>query len=88
MTLLGFASAPMTVWAQTLRMRIIPSALHGRAFALLRLVMQAGAPVGSAVVGLVLPVAGMAAAIAFSAVAVGVPGVAVSAIKGLRRAEA
>lgn len=28
--LLGFFSGPMTAWAQTLRMRIIPPELHGR----------------------------------------------------------
>jgi MFS family permease len=88
MALLGFASAPMTIWAQTLRMRIIPPAQHGRAFALLRLVMQAGAPVGSAIAGFVLPVAGMAAAITVSAATIGVPGIAGFGIKGLRRAEA
>ncbi len=88
MTLLGFASAPMTIWAQTLRMRIIPRAQHGRAFALLRLVMQAGAPVGSAIAGFLLPATGMAAAIAASAAAIGVPGLAGLRIKGLRRAEA
>jgi MFS family permease len=87
MMLLGFASAPMTIWAQTLRMRIIPRTQHGRAFALLRLIMQAGAPVGSAIAGFVLPVAGMAVAIAASAATIGVPGLAGLGIRGLRRAE-
>lgn len=87
MMLLGFASAPMTIWAQTLRMRIIPPAQHGRAFAMLRLIMSAGAPVGSAIAGFVLPVAGIAAAIAASAAAIGIPGIAGLGIKGLRRAE-
>jgi MFS family permease len=88
MALLGFASAPMTIWAQTLRMRIIPPAQHGRAFALLRLIMQAGAPIGSAIAGFVLPIAGTAAAVAASAAAIGLPGIAGFGIKGLRRAEA
>jgi MFS family permease len=88
LALLGFASAPMTIWAQTLRMRIIPPLQHGRAFALLRLIMQAGAPVGSALAGFILPVAGMAAAIAASAAAIGLPGIAGFGIKGLRNAEA
>ena len=87
LTPLGLAGEPMTIWAQTLRMNIIPAALHGRAFALLRLIMQAGAPVGSAVAGLLLPMAGMAAAIAASAAAIGVPGLAGLAIRELRRAE-
>jgi MFS family permease len=46
----GMFSAPMTVWAQSLRMRRIPPALHGRAFATLRTLMQATPPLGSALV--------------------------------------
>lgn len=40
----------MTVWAQSLRMRQIPAALHGRAFALLRTLMQGTLPLGSLLV--------------------------------------
>jgi MFS family permease len=47
---LGLLSAPMTVWAQSLRMRRIPPALHGRAFATLRTLMQATPPLGAALV--------------------------------------
>ncbi|MEH1130353.1 MFS transporter [Micromonospora sp. CPCC 206061] len=47
---IGLLSAPMTVWAQSLRMRRIPPALHGRAFAALRTLMQATPPLGSALV--------------------------------------
>jgi MFS family permease len=46
----GLFSAPMTVWAQSLRMRRIPPALHGRSFAALRTLMQATPPLGSALV--------------------------------------
>jgi MFS family permease len=46
----GLLSAPMTVWAQSLRMRRIPPALRGRAFALLRTLMQATPPLGAALV--------------------------------------
>ncbi|SDE28092.1 MFS transporter [Glycomyces harbinensis] len=46
----GLFSAPMTVWAQSPRMRRIPPELHGRAFALLRTLMQATPPLGSAMV--------------------------------------
>ncbi|GAA4706694.1 MFS transporter [Phytohabitans rumicis] len=45
---IGLLSAPMTVWAQSLRMRRIPPELHGRAFATLRTLMQATPPIGSA----------------------------------------
>lgn len=48
MTALGFVSAPMTAWAQTLRMREAPAAMHGRLFALLRTAMQATPPIGAA----------------------------------------
>jgi MFS family permease len=47
---IGLLSAPMTVWAQSLRMRRIPPTLHGRAFATLRTVMQATPPLGAALV--------------------------------------
>lgn len=45
---IGLFSAPMTVWAQSLRMRRIPPALHGRAFATLRTLMQATPAIGAA----------------------------------------
>jgi len=47
---IGLLSAPMTVWAQSLRMRRIAPELHGRAFAALRTLMQATPPLGSALV--------------------------------------
>lgn len=46
----GAFGAAMTVWAQALRMRRIPGALHGRAFAALRTLMQATPPLGAALV--------------------------------------
>jgi len=51
----GLFSAPLTVWAQSLRMREIPSEQHGRAFALLRTVMQGATPLGGAAAGLLSP---------------------------------
>ncbi|WP_152363231.1 MFS transporter [Microlunatus speluncae] len=45
--LIGLLSAPMTVWAQSLRMRRIPSELHGRTFAVLRTLMQGTLPLGT-----------------------------------------
>src|SRR5262249_5459313 len=47
---IGLLSAPMTVWAQSLRMRRIPAALHARAFATLRTLMQGTPPVGTILV--------------------------------------
>jgi MFS family permease len=72
--LLGFFSAPMTAWAQTLRMRIIPPELRGRSFALLRTLMQAGYPAFSGIGGFLLPVVGLSAMIGLSVSLVGVPG--------------
>jgi MFS family permease len=46
--LIGLLSAPMTVWAQSLRMRRIPAELHGRTFAVLRTLMQGTLPLGTA----------------------------------------
>ena len=48
MAALGFVSAPMTAWAQTLRMREARPAMHGRLFAVLRTAMQAAPPIGAA----------------------------------------
>jgi MFS family permease len=86
LALLGFLSAPLTAWAQTLRMRIIPAELRGRTFALLRTLMQAASPTGSGVAGLVLPVIGLMPLIGLSAVLIGSPGLAGSQVKELRDA--
>jgi hypothetical protein len=50
----GICSAPMTVWAQSLRMRLVPAGAHGRLFALLRTTMQATPPAGAALAALTL----------------------------------
>ncbi|MBF8190273.1 MFS transporter [Nonomuraea sp. K274] len=47
---IGLFSAPMTVWAQSLRMARIPAPLRGRGFAILRTLMQATPPIGAACV--------------------------------------
>jgi hypothetical protein len=86
--LLGAFSAPMTVWAQTLRMQMIPPELHGRAFALLRLLMQAGNPLGAALSGALFPLLGLLGLIAASAVVIGMPGAAGLAVRDLRLAVA
>jgi MFS family permease len=63
----GAAAAPLTPWAQTLRMAIIPEEMRGRAFALLRMLMQSGRPIGGALAGFVLPVLGVTGTIALVA---------------------
>jgi hypothetical protein len=83
----GLCSAPLTIWAQTLRMRIIPERLRGRTFALLRTLMQSGGPLGGAIGGLLLPAIGVTAMMVTAAVIVGVPGVLGSRVDELRRDE-
>ena len=60
--IIGLFSAPMTVWAQSLRMERIPRPLHGRAFTALRTLMQATPPVGAALVTPILHAGGLGAA--------------------------
>ena len=87
LVLLGFFSAPLTIWAQTLRMQIIPEQLHGRAFALLRTLMQSAGPLASGGAGLLLPILGISAMILLSASLVGVPGLFGAGVKQLRLQE-
>jgi MFS family permease len=85
--LLGFFSAPLTIWAQTLRMKIIPSALRGRTFALLRTLMQATTPLGGVVGGVMLPMVILPGVILISALLMGIPGVIGYRVRALRDAE-
>jgi MFS family permease len=82
----GACSAPLTIWAQTLRMQIIPERLRGRTFALLRMLMQSGNPIGGALAGALLPTLGIAGLVGISALAVGVPGLLGYRVKALRQA--
>jgi len=81
--LLGFFSAPMTAWAQTLRMRVIPPRLHGRSFALLRTLMQASSPAFSGIGGVLLPAVGLTAMLALSAGLIGGPGLIGTQVRAL-----
>jgi predicted MFS family arabinose efflux permease len=69
---LGMCAAPMTAWAQSLRMRLVPPEAHGRLFALLRTAMQATPPAGAALAALVI---GRGAVVTVAAIAatIGVP---------------
>jgi len=84
--LLGFFSAPLTIWAQTLRMKIIPPDMRGRTFALLRTLMQGATPIGGALAGFLLPVVGMQMIIGLSSLVIGGPGLVGTQVKELRRA--
>lgn len=72
MAALGFVSAPMTAWAQTLRMLQAPATMHGRLFAVLRTTMQATPPAGAALAA-ILGRYGPAAVIGVVAVIMGMP---------------
>jgi MFS family permease len=70
----GLLSAPMTVWAQSLRMRRIPPEMHGRAFAALRTLMQSTSPVGAAIAAPVLVHSGLGWTAAVMVALAGLPG--------------
>jgi MFS family permease len=84
LSLFGFFHAPLTIWAQTLRMQIIPEGLRGRTFALLRTLMQGTSPVGGIVAGFMLPVVGIFAMIGLSVSLIGTPGLLGYRVKDLR----
>jgi MFS family permease len=65
---LGLGSAPMTAWAQSLRMRLVPAEAHGRLFAVLRTIMQATYPLGVVLAALIVPHGTTATVLAISAV--------------------
>ncbi|TDC26496.1 MFS transporter [Streptomyces sp. 8K308] len=70
----GLLSAPMTVWAQSLRMRRIPPELHARSFAALRTLMQGTPPLGAALAAPLLTHAGLATSVLTMTVLAGAPG--------------
>lgn len=81
-----YISAPLTIWAQTLRMQVIPPEMRGRTFALLRTLMQGATPLGGALAGFLLPVLGMQLMIWLSSIVIGAPGLVGMQIKELRQA--
>ena len=88
LTLFGFFNAPLTIWAQTLRMRIIPEHLRGRAFALMRMLMQSSNPFGGLIAGFLVPVLGLVALVGLSAGLVAAPGALGLRVQALRQAGA
>ena len=84
LTLLGLFQAPLTIWAQTLRMQIIPEKLRGRTFALLRTLMQSASPAGGIIAGFLLPAVGIIAMISLSVGLMGTPGLLGYRVKDLR----
>jgi len=80
----GLFEAPLTIWAQTLRMAIIPERLRGRTFALLRMLMQGGGPLGGAAGAVLVPALGMGTLVALTAGIMGTPGIAGLRVRALR----
>ncbi|HXJ64075.1 MAG TPA: MFS transporter, partial [Actinomycetota bacterium] len=80
----GLLASPLTVWAQTIRMRLIPERLRGRVFGTIRTLIQSTPPVGAAVAGALLAGAGVAAAALAMAAAVAGPGLAGLRSRSLR----
>jgi predicted MFS family arabinose efflux permease len=74
--LFGAFSGPMTVWAQTIRMRIVAPQWRGRAFATLRMIMQSGRPLGGAIGGEALALLPLGASIAATGLIVALPALA------------
>lgn len=87
LVLFGAFSAPLTIWAQTLRMQVIPEPLRGRAFALLRTLMQGANPLGGIMAGFLLPLLGLPAIIGLSTLVIGLPGLLGYGVKTLRSAD-
>jgi MFS family permease len=70
----GLLASSLTAWAQTIRMRLIPPALRGRVFALLRTFMQSTPPIGAVVAGALLAGGNPIPAIAAMAALIAIPG--------------
>jgi MFS family permease len=81
----GLCTAPMTAWAQTLRMTAVPPEQRGRLFALLRTLMQATPPLGAGLAGAALP-RGVGVTMAAIAGVMGLPALALAPdLLGFRR---
>ncbi len=74
LALSAFCTGPLTVWAQTLRMRLIPAHLRGRVFGLLRTSMQAAPLLGGLAASVLLAGPGLRVAVLATALFIGVPG--------------
>ncbi|HEY7280318.1 MAG TPA: MFS transporter [Actinomycetota bacterium] len=80
----GVFGSPLTVWAQTIRMRLIPGELRGRVFGMIRTLIQSTPPIGAALAGAVLAGPGVGAVAAAMSLAVAGPGVVGLWSKALR----
>ena len=83
--LFGAFSGPMTVWAQTIRMRIVAPQWRGRAFASLRMIMQSGRPLGGAIGGEALALLPLGLSIAATGLIIAIPAIAGALHPALRQ---
>lgn len=74
LALVGLLTSPLTIWAQTIRMRLIPAELRGRVFALLRTLMQSTPPIGGLLAGTALAGGGVTTTVVLMAALIAVPG--------------
>ncbi len=86
LALYGAFSAPLTIWGQTLRMKLIPAGFHGRCFAIMRTLMQSGGPLGGLSAGFAVPLLGVRAAVAGIALITCLVGALGLTVAALRRA--
>ena len=71
----GLFASPCTIWAQTIRMRVIPAELRGRTFGLLRTLMQSTPPIGGALAAWLLADGGaIGPAVVVTTLVMAVPG--------------
>jgi MFS family permease len=70
----GLLVSPVTIWAQTIRMRLIPEGLRGRVFGVLRTLMQSTPPLGGAVAGWLLAGPGIGPAVVAMVLVMTIPG--------------
>lgn len=87
LALFGFFGAPLTIWAQTLRMKIIPAAMRGRVFALLRMLMIGAIPAGGVLAGWTMESLSMTTMIGLTSAFGFVPGVIGYQVRELRESD-
>ncbi|MFI6741579.1 MFS transporter [Nonomuraea sp. NPDC050451] len=82
---IGMFSAPMTVWAQSLRMERIPPSQRGRVFSVFRTMMQATPPIGAAAVTPLLVAGNLAGAVVLMSALAALPAFGLLFIREGRR---
>jgi predicted MFS family arabinose efflux permease len=88
LVLAGVFTSPMTIWAQTIRMRLIPPEMRGRVFGMLRTLMQSTPPLGAALGGVLLARGDLRATVVLVAGLMAIPGLVGLIAPGLSKADA